>query len=68
MDAGDQLASEIITAIKAARDAWVLITTFRDPAIWKTPEGCRRKGVACSDPDDLGFLTSIIDGLEKSAP
>jgi hypothetical protein len=61
MDTGEQVAAEIIDAIRAGRDVWVF------DQILQGPDRLEHARAACSDPDEVAFLTSIIGGLEQSA-
>jgi hypothetical protein len=66
MEAGEQLAAEILDAIRSGRDLYVFDQFIEGP---DRSEGARKvlieKRDACSDADEAAFLTSIIRGLEK---
>jgi hypothetical protein len=66
MDSGEQMAAEIINAIRSGRDVWVFDQILQGP---DRLEHARRllleRRAACSDPDEVAFLTNI--GLEESA-
>ena len=66
MDAGEQLAAEILGAIRSGRDLWVSDQFIGGPDCLE--RACMvliEKRDACADPDEATFLTSIIRGLEK---
>ena len=66
MDAGEQLAVEILDAVRSGRDLYVLDQFIEGP---NRLERARKVLIetrdARSDPDEAVFLTSIIRGLEK---
>jgi hypothetical protein len=68
MDTGEQVAAEIIDAIRSGRDVWVFDQILQGP---NRLEHARKllleRRAACSDPDEVAFLTNIIGGLEQSA-
>lgn len=69
MDAGEQLAREILDAIRSGRDLWVFDQFIHGPnGLQRACEVLLEKRAACSDPDDAAFLTRIIRGLEDSSP
>jgi hypothetical protein len=66
MDAGEQLAAEILDAIRAGRDIWEFDQYIVGPeSLERARKLLIEKRDACSDPDRAAFLTSIIGGLEK---
>jgi hypothetical protein len=66
MDAGEQLAAEILDAIRSGRDLWVYDQVIEGPdRRQRAREVLIEKRDACSDPDKVAFLTSIIRGLEE---
>jgi len=66
MDAGDQLATEILDAISSGRDLYVFDQFIQGPhRLERSRKVLIEKRDACSDPDEAAFLTSIIRGLEK---
>ena len=70
MNTGEQLAAEIIDAIRSGRDVWVFDQTLQGPdRLEHARKLLLEERAACSDPDEVAFLTSIIGGLERqSAP
>jgi len=66
MDAGEQLAAEILDAISSGRDLYVLDQYIVGPdSLERARKVLIEKRDTCSDPDEAAFLTSIIGGLEK---
>jgi len=69
MNTGEQIAAEIIDAISSGRDVWVFDQILQGPDLLE--HACRllleRRAVS-SDPDEVAFLTSIIERLEDSGP
>ncbi len=69
---GEDLAAEIIEAIKSGRDVYVFDRYIGGPGRLERDhlEDARtvliEKRDACSEPDEACFLTSIIAGLEKA--
>jgi hypothetical protein len=66
MDAGEQLAAEILDAVRSGRDLYVCDQFINGPDRLE----CSRKVLieerdACSDPDETAFLSSVIRRLEK---
>ena len=66
MDAGEQLAAEILDAIRSGRDLWVFDQYIVGP---DSLERARKVLIEKrdSDPDEAAFLTSVILGLEKGS-
>jgi hypothetical protein len=67
MDAGEQMAADILDAIASGRDLWVFDQYIHGP----DPLECARKLLleqrdACADPDEAAFFTSILRGLEQT--
>jgi hypothetical protein len=68
MDTGEQVAAEIIDAIRSDRDVWVFDQILQGPdRLEHARKLVLERRAACSDPDEVAFLTSIIGGLEQSA-
>lgn len=66
MDAGEQLAAEILDAIRLGRDLWVCDQFIKGPdRLERARKVLIEKRDACSDADEEAFVTSIIRGLEK---
>jgi hypothetical protein len=66
MDAGEQLAAEILDAISSGRDLYVFDQFIEGSnRLERSRKVLIEKRDACSDPDEAAFLTSIIRGLEK---
>ena len=66
MDAGEQLAAEILDAVSSGRDLWVFDQFIEGPdRLERARKVLIEKRDACSDADEAAFLTSIIHGLEK---
>ena len=66
MDAGEQLAAEILDAIRFGRDLWVFDQFIEGPdRLERARKVLIEKRDARSDADGAAFLTSIIRGLEK---
>ena len=66
MDAGEQLAAEILDTIRLGRDLWVRDQFIEGPdRLERARKALIEKRDACSDADEAAFLTSIICGLEK---
>ena len=66
MDAGEQLAAEILGAIRSGRDLYVFDQVIEGPdRLERARKVLIEKRDAHSDPDEVAFLTSIIRGLEK---
>ena len=69
MDAGEQLGTDIIDAIKSDRDVWVFDQILQGPdRLEHARKILLERRDACSEPDEVAFLTSIIGKLEKGAP
>ena len=68
MDTGEQLAADIIDAIRSGRDVWVFDQMLQgSDRLEHARKILFERRSACSDPDEVAFLTSIIGRLE-SAP
>src|SRR5687767_2262044 len=66
MEAGEQLAAEILDAISSGRDVYVLDQFIEGPDhLERARKVLIEKRDACSDADEAALLTSIIRGLEK---
>ena len=66
MDAEEQLAAEILDAVRSGRDIWVFDQFIGGPdRLERARKVLIEKRDACSDADESAFLTSIIRGLEK---
>jgi hypothetical protein len=66
VDAGEQMAAEILDAIRAERDIYVFDQYIVGPdSLERARKVLNEKRDACSDPDEAAFLTSTILGLEK---
>ena len=66
MDAGEQLAAEILDAIRSGRDLWVFDQFIEGPdRLERARQVLIEKRDACSDPDEVVFLTGVIRGLEE---
>lgn len=66
MDVGEQLAAEILDAIRLGRDLWVRDQFIERPdRLERAPKVLIEKRDACSDADEAALLTSIIRRLEK---
>jgi hypothetical protein len=66
VDAGEQLAAEILDAIRADRDIYVFDQYIVGPdSLERARKVLIEKRDACSDADEAAFLTSMILGLEK---
>jgi hypothetical protein len=64
MDAGE-LVAKILDAISSGRDLYLHDQYIIGPnAKQRAPEVPIEKRDACSDPDQMAFLTSVIRGLE----
>jgi hypothetical protein len=70
MDTGEQLAAEIIDALRSGSDVYVFDQILQGPhRLEHARKLLLEKRAACSDPDEVAFLTSIIGALERrSAP
>jgi hypothetical protein len=69
MDAGEQLATEILDAIGSGRDLYVFDQYIVGPdSLKRARKVLIEKRDACLDPDEAAFLTSIIYGLGKVTP
>ena len=65
MDTGEQVAAEIIDAIRSDRDVWVFDQILQGPdRLEHARKLVLERRAACSDPDEVAFLTSIIGRLE----
>jgi hypothetical protein len=65
MDTGEQVAAEIIDAIRSGRDIWVFDQILQGPdRLEQARKLVLERRAACSDPDEVAFLTSIIGRLE----
>lgn len=65
MDAGE-LAAEILDAITSGRDLYLYDHYIIGPdGRQRAREVLIEKRDACSDPDEVAFLTSVIRGLEE---
>ena len=65
MDAGEQLAAEILDAIRSGRDLCVFDELIAGPEGLERARKVLIEKRDASDPDEAAFLTSIIRGLEK---
>ena len=66
MDAGEQLAAEILDAIRSDRDLYVFDQFIEGPdRLERARQVLIEKRDARSDSDEVAFLTSVIRGLEK---
>jgi hypothetical protein len=66
MDAGEQLASEILDAIRSGRDLYLFDHYIMGPdSLENTLKILVQERDTCSDPDEAAFLTSTIRELEK---
>ena len=66
MDAGEQLAAELLDAVSSGRDLWVFDQFIEGPdRLVRARKGLIAKRNACSDADESAFLTRIIRRLEK---
>jgi hypothetical protein len=66
MDAGEQLAAEILDAIRSGRDLWMFDQFIEGPdRLERARKVLIEKRDARSDADEAAFLTSIILGLES---
>ena len=66
MDAGEQLAAEILDAIRSNRDLYVFDQLIEGPdSLERARKVLIEKRDACSDPDEAAFLTSVIRELEN---
>ena len=66
VDAGEQMAAEILDAIREDRDIYVFDQYIVGPdSLERARKVLIEKRDACSDPDEAAFLTSMILGLEK---
>jgi hypothetical protein len=66
MDVGEQLAAEILDAIRSDRDVWVFDQYIAGPDRLERACGVLlEKLQACSDADETALLTSMLRGLEK---
>jgi hypothetical protein len=66
MNAGEQLATELLDAIRSDRDLWVCDQFIEGPdRLERARKVLIEQRDACSDPDETVFLTSVICGLEK---
>ena len=66
MDAGEQLAAEILDAIRSGSDLYVYDQFIGGPnPLERARQVLIEKRDARSDPDEAAFLTSVIHGLEK---
>jgi hypothetical protein len=66
MEAGMQIARDILDAIRSGQDLYVLDRFLGGP---HPLEDARKllvdKRDSCSDPDEVAFLTTIIHGLDE---
>ena len=66
MDRGEQLAAEILDAIRLGRDIYVYDQFIKGPdSVEQARQVLTEKRDACADPDKVAFLNSVIRGLEK---
>ena len=66
MDVGEQLAAEILDAIRSGRDLWVFDQFIEGPdRLERARQVLIEKRDAESDPHEAAFLASIIRGLEN---
>jgi hypothetical protein len=66
MDVGEQLAAEILDAIRSGRDLWVFDQFIEGPdRLERARQVLIEKRDAESDPDEAAFLASIMRGLEN---
>jgi hypothetical protein len=67
MDAGEQIAAEILDAIRSGRDVYVCDHYIVGPdCLDRAREILTQQRDSCSDTDEAAFLTRIIRGLEKN--
>jgi hypothetical protein len=67
MDAGEQLAAEILDAIRSGRDLYVFDQYIVGPdCLERVRKLLTLRRDACSDPDEAALLASIIRALEKN--
>jgi hypothetical protein len=65
MEAGE-LAAEILDAIRSGRDLYLSDHYIIGPdGMQRAREVLIEKRDACSDPDEVAFLTGVIRGLEE---
>ncbi|HKE23491.1 MAG TPA: hypothetical protein VKB88_14090 [Bryobacteraceae bacterium] len=63
MDTGEQIAADIIDAIKSSRDVWVFDQVLDGPDRLGQARKIRsERRATCSDPDEVSFLTNISTG------
>ena len=66
MDAGAQIAEEILAGIRSGRDIWIFDQYIVGPdSLERARKVLIEKRDACSDADESAFLTSILRGLGK---
>jgi len=66
MDAGEQVAVEILDALRLGRDLWMFDQFIEGPdRLERARTVLIERRDACSDANEAAFLTSIIRGLEK---
>lgn len=69
MDAGERLAAEMLDLIRSGRDLYVFDEFIQGPdRRRRAREVLVEKRDACSDPDEVAFLTSVIRGLDEGRP
>ena len=67
-EAGEQLAAEILDAIRTGRDVWVFDQILQGPdRLEYARKLLLERRAACSDPTEATLLSSIIGGLESGA-
>jgi hypothetical protein len=65
-DSREQLAAEILDAIRLGSDFWVFDQFIAGPdRLERARKVLIEMRDACSDADEAAFLTSMIRGLEK---
>jgi hypothetical protein len=66
MDAGEQLAAEILDAVSSGSDLYVCDQFIKGPdRLECTRRVLIEKRDACSDPDETALLSGVIRRLEK---
>ena len=66
MDAGEQLAAEILDTIRLGRDLWVRDQFIEGPdRLERARKVLIEKRDSCSDPDEAAFLTASSAGWNK---
>jgi hypothetical protein len=66
MEPGEQLAAEILEAIRSGRDLYVFDQLIAGPdRLERARQLLIQRRAACSDSEEAAFLTSIVRELEK---